>query len=126
VMVVHKDDIVVQIDGTKQRFHLSPSLSFFHGDLGLVHRDRPLRKRNQRVLHNASHLGGTPPPATKVDGGSGLVGTSFWATASPQATKPSHHVTTDVGDPSVCKDLCNGRPPPCVRCLRSDEMGHGR
>jgi hypothetical protein len=65
VMAVHKDDIVVQIDGTKQRFHLSPSLSFFHDDLGLVHRDRPPRKCNQRVLHNASHLGGLHLPLRK-------------------------------------------------------------
>ena len=74
------------------------------------------------MLYNATHLGGTPPPARKADDGTELIGTSFWATVSPMATAPSHYIVTDVGSPSAHVDACNGRPPPCLRHVRSDEL----
>ena len=123
VVAVNKNDIVVQIDGTSERFHLSPLQSFFQDDVGLVHRNRPQRKTNQRVLYNATHLGGTPPPIKKTDDGSELVGTSFWATVSPKATQPSHYIITDVGDPTVHAEMYNGRPPRYLRCVKSEELG---
>ena len=127
VVAVSKNDIVVQIDGTSERFHLSPLQSFFQDDMGLVHRDKPLRKRNRRVLYNATHLGGTPtarPVHTynAVDDGADLVGTSFWATVSPKAEKPSHYIITDVGNPETHAELYNGRPPPHLKFVRSDEL----
>ena len=102
VVAVSNEGIMVQDNGTKEKFHLSALQSFFEDELGLVNKERPQRQRRQRVLFNASILGGAPRPKLPpkpVDKGLDLIEKSFWATVSPQADEPSQYIVTDIGVP---------------------------
>ena len=124
VVSVSSKGPVVQIDGTDETACIPAFSSFYRDDLCLLHRDRPQRQRRQRVLYNATVLGGTPEKKARqeVDTGEDLVGKSFYACVDDGDASPSHYIITGVGDPEVYADLYKGPVPPYLRYLRSDEM----
>ena len=115
---------IVQIEGTNETVCIPAFSSFYRDDLCLLHRDRPQRQRKQRVLYNATVLGGTPKRTVQqeVDTGEDLIGKSFYACVDDGDTSPAHYIITGVGDPAAYADIYKGQVPPYLRYLRSDEL----